>query len=138
MSQSVLFSAQPFAPMTPAMNLKDLNGGYINPMYALSVQNENNDSTFTATASAAGTTGGIAGSGTAVGAAVDGTVGGTVSGGTPGGTISGRAVAAYPAAGGTSGSIVSGGTGNGGTKPIPAAEDGQVIPRNSVGLLANV
>ena len=108
------------------MILEDPNGGYINPLYALSVQNENNDSNFIATAFAAGTTGGNAGSGSAVGTAVDGTVGGTVSGGTPGGIISGAAVAANTAAGGT----VSGGTGDGGIKPSSASEDGQVIAGN--------
>ena len=125
-----LFSAQPCAPQPPTMIVEDPNGGYINPLYALSVQTENNDSNFIATTSTAGTTGGNAGSGITVGTAVDGTVGGTVSGGTPG--DAGGAVAANTAVGGTSGSNVSGGTGDGGIKPSPASEDGQVIAGNSL------
>ena len=94
----------------------DSNRGFINPVYALSVQDEHNGSTATV----AGTTDGTAGSGTiavggtpgdavcggtiaggtvavdgtngrgAVNAIVsDGTLGGTAGGGTPGGTVAG-------------------------------------------------
>ena len=60
-------SVQPSAPIAP-----DPNGGYINPVYALSIQNENNDNASPADA------------GTAAAAPVD-----TVSGSTPHGTAAG-------------------------------------------------
>ena len=101
-----IVSAQPCAHIAPGPN-----GGYINPVYALAIQNEYNDNGSPIDADTAAAA--------PVDTVSDGIIGGSVSGGTPGGSAAG-----VPPDGGTVAGL--------------AATDVQVITGSVVDLLVDM